>query len=313
MIPRLLQTIFFLALILNSKSQSVDYSKVDSSAIYLGKSDSLSIPELTYKLTHTFSDPLLKTRAIFTWIAHNISYDCPAYHNESKRKGDPEEIFKLRKGVCEGYANLFQAMCSYANIQCLTIDGYARNGADILEENSDEPNHTWNAVRINGDWHLLDVTWASGYTDNKVRIFTQNFSDVYFFPNPEIFILNHYPKLDSWRLCKLTFSKKQFFQNPIICEDYLNGKVTSFEPKSKNLTEKIDSPFNFSMTLNNINLVNEVTVIIGEGTKAVRFDPLFEKQGNKILFSAKYNKTGSFPLTIIVNHMPYLIYQLEIN
>ena len=298
-------------LLAKGHAQTPGLSKADSVAIATGKADSLSIADLTYRLTAPFDDPVLKTRAIFTWIAYNISYDCPAYHNESKRKGDPDEIFRTRKGVCEGYANLFQTMCSYAQVQCLTIDGYARNGADIYEDDPDEPNHTWNAVRINGAWHLADATWASGYTDKRVKVFTQHFSDVYFFPAPEAMLLNHYPKLDSWRLCKVNVSKKGFFQHPAVSYGFLKMGGASFDPVIKKINVKKGSPLNFSITFRDAALIHRVTLLLGEDKKAVQFDPPIEKKDNSISFSIKYDKPGAWPLTIYINDLPALTYQLE--
>jgi hypothetical protein len=312
MLARLFLAVFFSLVLLKGKGQNIDFSKADSLAVGLGKADSISLPDLSYKLTNAFQDPILKTRAIYTWIAYNISYDCLAFHNISSAKSEAADIYRLRKGVCGGYANLFQAMCSYANVQCLTIDGYARNGANMDAEDMDEPNHTWNAVRINGEWRLIDVTWSSGFTDKKVKKFTQRFSDTYFFPEPEKFLLNHYPRLDAWRLCKSHLSKKTFFQNPAVLDGYLDLNMTTFEPRNKKLVKKKDAMLGFAMTFTT-DLVNTVTVILGEDKKAVIINPEFEKSGNALSFIIPCNKVGSFPLIIILNHMPCLEYQLEVQ
>ena len=162
-----------------AEAQPTNFAKVDSFAISIGKADGLTIPQLAHALTDPFTEPTLKTRAIYTWMAYHIAYDCPAYHTATKRKADPKDVFRMRKAVCEGYANLFAELCEQAKLMCLTIDGFARNGTETFEEELKEPNHTWNAVRINGEWKLVDVTWASGYTDKWVKNFTQSFSGTY--------------------------------------------------------------------------------------------------------------------------------------
>jgi hypothetical protein len=293
-------------------AQNTKFSDVDSFAIAIGKADSLNIEELTYKLTAGFKSQELKTRAIYTWIASNISYDCPAFHNESKRKSDPKDVFKLRKGVCSGFANLFQTMCSDANIQCLAIDGFARNSADAYEDETPEVNHTWNAVRINGAWHLVDVTWASGYTDKRVTVFTKEFNDVYFFPSPERFLLNHYPVIDAWHLCNSRLSKKEFYKNPIILGGYLYFELNSFEPHEKIIHVKQNTHQSFSLRLFNPDSIHDLVVRLGEEKKGKIIKPEFSTTAKAIDFNVTFDKPGLIPMTIYLNDVATMIYQIDV-
>jgi hypothetical protein len=296
---------------LHSYCQQYDFAKIDSFAISIGKADSLTIPELTQLLTVRFKDPVLKTRAIYTWIAHNIAYDCPAYHVEAKRRSDPKDVFKYRKGVCAGYANLFQEMCSYANVQCIVIDGYGRGGSRAPAEKTGEINHAWNAVRINGEWKLVDVTWGSGYTDDKVRKFTQYFSDTYFFPDPHKFLLNHYPRLEAWKPAGARLSKQAFADNPTILAGYLQFDLGSFTPTKGVIKVKPKEPIHFSFSSSQD--INSIQIIVGEEKKEERFHPEFTVTNGIVSFSFNYAKQNSHPLTVYVNRVAALQYQLEIR
>lgn len=307
--------LLILILIVSAKGygQKYDFSAVDSFAIHVGKADSLSIPQLSYLLTDRFKDPVLKTRAIYTWIAHNISYDCPAFHSIGKRKADPKDVFRLRKAVCEGYANLFMEMCNQAGVMSLTIDGYARNGTEIIAEALQEPNHTWNAVRIGEEWKMVDVTWASGYTDKKVRSFTPQFSDTYFFPDPYKFLLNHYPKLNSWKPSRARLSKDEFSENPIIAEGYFQFELSAFTPKKGIIKAKQNEQVNLSFTSSLSAQINTVIVAIGEEKRQQVMKLPFTVNNDVITCFFSYGKPGSYPMTVYINDRAALKYQLDIQ
>ena len=55
--------------------------------------------------------------------------------------------------------------CSYCGMHCVTLAGWAKGvdykpGAPIT---STPPNHSWNAVFIDGNWQLVDCHWATRY------------------------------------------------------------------------------------------------------------------------------------------------------
>lgn len=307
---RIILILLALASYTGAYTQGYDFAKVDSFAINVGKADSLSIPELTQVLTQKLSDPVLKTRAIYTWIAHNIAYDCPAYHVAAKRKSKPEDVFRLRKGVCEGYSNLFMEMCSYANVQCLTINGHARNVRTPAGEAFSGEGHAWNAVRIDGEWKMIDVTWAAGNVDYKVKNFTQKFTDVYFFRDPHKFLLTHYPDLEDWKPAKTKLTKQEFANNPAILEGYLIYNVSSFNPKKGVLKVKQGEAINFSFTSTETAHIHEITVRIGPEKNETVINPQYTRSNQTYSFSIKYEKVGNVPLVIYVNQSPAFKYEL---
>ncbi len=54
------------------------------------------------------------------------------------------------KAVCEGYTRAFQLMLNKLGIESCTITG-SSDGENI--------DHIWNAVKIDGDWYQVDLTW----------------------------------------------------------------------------------------------------------------------------------------------------------
>ncbi len=58
------------------------------------------------------------------------------------------------KAVCEGYAEALQYLLQRVGIQSVEIFGYGINPSTGLGEP-----HAWNAVRIDGDYYLVDLTW----------------------------------------------------------------------------------------------------------------------------------------------------------
>ena len=57
------------------------------------------------------------------------------------------------KCVCDGYARAFKYLANAAGIECELIQGTATNSSGKTE------NHAWNAVKLNGKWYYIDVTW----------------------------------------------------------------------------------------------------------------------------------------------------------
>jgi len=52
---------------------------------------------------------------------------------------------------------------SYAGLHCKTLTGYAK-GADYkpgMKFVDNPPQHSWNAVLVNGRWQLIDCHWAA--------------------------------------------------------------------------------------------------------------------------------------------------------
>ncbi|HEU4497675.1 MAG TPA: transglutaminase domain-containing protein [Flavobacterium sp.] len=227
-----------------------DFSKVD--AAVSGYPRSFSKPEeLASKISRDFSGEEDKARAIFSWIAFNIRYDVESYFSNSAPKGvsyrysTPEEklqkerqlkldkigkVLRTNSALCHGYALLFEHLSSLCGLESVFISGNAKTAIGDIGRLPKESQHAWNAVRINGKWKLLDVTWAAGTVDPKKRTFAARFNDGYFFTPPEAFVLNHFPEDRSWTLGN--FTEKEYAAYPLYYPEYFKSRFRILAPES---------------------------------------------------------------------------------
>lgn len=166
--------------------------------------------QLAKKITRYSNTESEKATAIFNWIATNITYDTELRLNTSLQKeiytsetNVVNHVLKRRKALCGGYAFLFQKLCKEVGIQSEVIHGFTKKYGTRLTKSS-QPDHTWNAVQLNGKWHLLDLTWAVSHgTTNKPKMF-------WYTTKPTDFIKTHYPQDPQWTLLRTTISLNEF-------------------------------------------------------------------------------------------------------
>jgi transglutaminase/protease-like cytokinesis protein 3 len=195
------------------------YDEVDSYVDSL-KIRTKKVPKIAQALTYQFVREEDKARAIYRWIANKIKYDCKEFHRSQLGKRRPKlqtvkKVLKRKKAVCGGYANLYKALATSAGLTCESISGFAKNSYDDIGRWQNSTNHAWNAVKINNKWQLLDVTWGSGYVDEDCKKFTRRFNEIYFLPNPEQLIVDHFPENPEWQLIAEKVEKKDFFNFPL--------------------------------------------------------------------------------------------------
>ncbi|MDD3744545.1 MAG: transglutaminase domain-containing protein, partial [Lentimicrobiaceae bacterium] len=123
-------------------------------------SEGVSLKLVSEKITQNYFTQESRYKAIFKWVASNISYDTSAKLLKNIST-DPDSVLKYRTSVCSGYAKLYEALCESAGLKCQVINGMAK-GFNYLPGDSFEVNHAWNAIFYSNKWHLVDVTWASG-------------------------------------------------------------------------------------------------------------------------------------------------------
>lgn len=101
------------------------------------------IKEFTENLVKGETDQVKIMDMIFFWVADNIKYDFA--------DNDPYPVFKNRKAVCQGYANLYKVMLLTQDIPVISINGLANIGGYMV-------GHAWNYSYANGDWFMADPT-----------------------------------------------------------------------------------------------------------------------------------------------------------
>ncbi|XP_066472164.1 kyphoscoliosis peptidase-like isoform X2 [Tiliqua scincoides] len=188
------------------KSMPIDLQQLEKLDAYARKvSARSSVESLVSVLLQEAHSDLEKVRAIWMWICHHIEYDGTSASYE------PADVLQSGKTVCAGYARLFEKMCSIAGIGCKYLAGYAKGYSFKEGKDVKDKRHAWNAVYIDGRWHLLDCTWASGFVkDGK---FTFSYDEFYFLTHPAVFINDHFPEDSKWQLLKPTLSEQEFGRN----------------------------------------------------------------------------------------------------
>src|SRR5262249_47757666 len=140
-----------------------------------------------------------KARAIYRWVTDRIAYDVDGYMLGKRGDNTAEGAFRTRKVVCEGYANLFERLCRHAGLEAVNLLRVARGPGlgDPLDVT--RPNHAWNAVRLDGRWHLLDATWGAG-SPGPMGAYDKQFEEFFFLTPPDLFVFSHYPMDPQWQL-----------------------------------------------------------------------------------------------------------------
>ena len=197
------------------------YSDIDSHALNTPAHTAENIKTLASYLIKPAQTEKEKVRALYRWVTENINYDVQSYLMKYNKQRSVKQILKERSTVCDGYSRLMAELANAVDIEMVQVIGYSK-GYDyrIGDRFNDNPNHAWNAVKIHGTWHLLDVTWGAGYIDENNR-FVRRFQDHYFLTPPESFILDHLPEDERWQLINQPISLREF-------EDYLFLKPAFF-------------------------------------------------------------------------------------
>jgi transglutaminase/protease-like cytokinesis protein 3 len=300
----------------NAQTFNSDYKLVDEYVKSLGSLDTLNMGTISYIITKKFASSTDKARAIFDWIAYNISFDCKAFRNNGNEKMNSDVVLKTRKANANGYASLFQDMCSVAKIRCLTVDGYTKNDIEQLNEKPDEFNYTWVVVQLGqspDSWYYVDPTRGSGYTDEKITTFTRAYNDAFFFADKTLFNLQHYPDNTAWVLGKGTKSVNDFFALPLIKDHAYDFKISNFSPASGVIKSAVNKPVRFSFRINNNAPVDTVALLIGpEKNKKLKI--VYYSYNNSVVsFTHNFEEEDSYPVTVLVNNKPVLGYMVEVT
>ncbi|KAJ1558943.1 hypothetical protein HK405_012643, partial [Cladochytrium tenue] len=176
------------------------------------------LQQLAGFLTGRFAgDALQQYRALFSWIAHNVSYDVDAFlHRKPQPPQTAAEVLRRRSAVCVGYADLFRQLCTAASLPCETLRGAARGaGSAPADTVADLEAHAWNAVLVRGEHRFVDCTWGAG-TVNGTQ-FSFAFTPHWFMVRPQTFALTHVPAETDVRAA----AAAQHLDPPLTHQDWL--------------------------------------------------------------------------------------------
>lgn len=299
-----------------AQTGSRDFKAIDDYVKGLGSLDSMSMGTINNVVSKKFEDKIDRARAIYDWIALNISYDIKAARNSSAMKNSPSDVLLSRKAVGIGFTSLFQDMCSSADIRCLTVDGFVKNNTEQIDEKGSEINHSWAVVQLGQSpdtWYYVDPAWGSGYADAEMKVFTRSFTDAYFFTDKEIFNLQHYPDNEAWKLGSAPKNKKDFFSLPVIKVAAPEFGMRKYIPNDGNIKAKVSKAVNFNYILNGKQEITKVELAMGERKKYKVKEIKFSYSSGALSFNYKFEEDGTYPVTVIINGRELISYYIEID
>lgn len=298
----------FLIFFFSSSTYSQKYNSVDSIVDTYSK-DVNHIDQLVGLINKDFFLQDQKVRAVYRWIATNISYDINlselidsrginafSYKTE-KEKEIKEKKFKSdlvtnamisRKTVCHGYSALVENLCLKLGIETKIILGNLKSNPSQIGELPSVTNHAWNAVKIDSKWYFIDVTLGAGFVSGKTNLFKFYYNDSYFFISPERFFLNHYPSDEKWLL--VTKNKNDFAQLPLFFGPYFQYNYQLIKPesgvfllnKNENLVFAIKGLKQYDTVEYSISIDNKITYLEQENNTLDYSIPLLGKEDSYV-------------------------------
>lgn len=310
---------FFLGFSANAQ----DFAKVDNAV--KGYTKSFASPDkLATQIGKDFTRDDEKARAIFTWIATNIKYDYAAYGvNEkpvaysfrtedekiAKQKALKTELaqktLKSKKGVCQGYATLYAVVADNLGLETEIISGTSKSHPMHIGKAPGASDHAWNAVKIGGEWKLLDATWGAGTMVGAKPEFVFKFNDKYFFSDPDTFFLNHFPDDKKWLLTKRT--EKEFANLPLYYGNSLMGGYEFLAPDNGVLSTSSSGAVMFK--IKNLQPGDKVHYAFSK-------DRIFKEvnavlSGDVTVFSIPLNNNSVGTLTVYINQKSIAAYKIN--
>lgn len=184
-------------------------SSPSKSAISTKKPD-FSTKKLAFSITRNANTSSEKVLNIYNWITQNIAYDNELMRSEKLQKqiyiseeNVVRNVLDRKLALCGGFALLFERLCADVGIAAKAVNGFTKDYSGTPQKRK-KPNHTWNVVKLNGEWKLLDITWAIGH---GISGKPDNF---WYLTNPKEFIYSHYPEDSKWTLMQNPISFSEF-------------------------------------------------------------------------------------------------------
>ncbi len=192
-------------------------------------------------------------KCVFKWIANNIRYDVKKLNaiksgslikKNSKFKTEEEykeyllrKVIKQKKGICEDYSLLFKSILDELGYESFVIEGYTKTNGRVNRKIG----HAWNAVKVNKEWRLYDLTWAAGVVEDGKR-FVKNYNEQWYDTDPQKMVETHMPFDPVWQLLSNPITYEAFEKNTkseTLNDSYpFNNLIADFIRKENNLQMK---------------------------------------------------------------------------
>jgi hypothetical protein len=193
-----------------------------------------SIQSVAKYINDNEPDPQLKIKALHDYVLRRVSYDIDVLKTGVRPSQDAETVFRTGKGVCEGYAKLFQALGASIGLDVAYIEGKVRRDlaplgvipklSRLAEPRYDWTGHAWNGVKVGETWQLVDTTWddsASG-----------SYRTEYLMPLPQAMLMSHFPKGKAWQLLSAPKTADEFERQPLLTPQFFTANLTIVSPQT---------------------------------------------------------------------------------
>ncbi|MFN0251288.1 MAG: transglutaminase domain-containing protein [Kofleriaceae bacterium] len=263
-------------------------------------------------------------KALHDYVVLRLTYDEATFQlrgeeRYTKRPSQKaEDVFVARTAVCEGYARLLVALGEAAGIETAYLTGYIRTSERRIDDAASEEAvksvlegylHAWNAMKIDGQWLLVDATWDDPMGNEKDSI-----ESTYLFTPPTLFRMDHLPEEDAWQLAP-PISAGEFARQPLLSPYVGELGIVLESPTRSQITVDgdvqilLDNPYGAKITAlaqraGTTSRDVRCTVEPASGTKLAVDCPLDAGQYEVLMFGAPKDSTTSslqYFGTILVN------------
>jgi len=208
--------------------------------------------------------------SVYKWVADNIKYDVNKLNEikkgmrsrvTSKFKTVEEykthllkQVVRNKKGVCQDYSLIFDAIVKELGYESYIIQGYTKNSKGKVNRSF---GHTWNAVKVNNKWKLFDPTWGAGYVEDEKR-FVQKYKEQWYDVDPSEMIKTHMPFDPIWQLSNSPMTYQDF-------ENNLSGEASQTNYDFESLIAEHSKKEKKLQMQDHVNRSNEM----GKGTRLI--------------------------------------------
>jgi transglutaminase/protease-like cytokinesis protein 3 len=182
----------------------------------------MGLEDIVDMLSVEAKDETDKAWIAFYWIAEHIDYETA--DSESKGESlDLNQVIQQQKGNVNTFSQLYRELCVLMGLQCHIVPGYIRMQLGVFSEYNEytgrfykrpnRPEHTWNAVKIGGDYYFIDVSMGSSILggDSEEVIFIKKYDFSYVLVNEYPFIATHLPADPRWQMRDYPISLRMYY------------------------------------------------------------------------------------------------------
>lgn len=128
-------------------SSSNNYSELTKSYSNVTEDDINTINSILNSIIKPGMIETEKIRTVHNWIVCNTTYN-DNYYDRGDSFNHVSNLLNNKTGVCQGYSVTFYIFMKQMGIPCTLVMG-----------KTDKVSHAWNAVKLDGNWYYIDVTW----------------------------------------------------------------------------------------------------------------------------------------------------------